>query len=329
MERKEEEESKRTALADEEDLNEEGEEAGSPTEEGASDDDDDDDDDDDEGSAGKEEGRDDDDDDDDDEGSVGKEEGRDDDDDDDDDEGSAGKEEGRDDDDEIDDEEEKKTLQRAGQDRKCVPGIIYLGHIPPRLRPKHVRNMLSVHGEIGRIFLQPEDRKLRRKKKSGSRQRNFTEGWVEFRDKRVAKRVAASLHNTPMGTRKRQRFYSDLWSIKYLHRFQWTHLSERLAYEQMVLQQRLRTEVSQVKKETNFYLNNVEKGARMDKLKRKREREGQQVEDKTWDFTQRQTEEEIQVKKRKKQLDKARLIQEKSQSNVSLLAKIFNAGKSD
>lgn len=58
------------------------------------------------------------------------------------------------------------------------------------------------------------DRKLRRKKKSGSRQRNFTEGWVEFRDKRVAKRVAASLHNTPMGTRKRQRFYADLWSLK-------------------------------------------------------------------------------------------------------------------
>lgn len=32
-----------------------------------------------------------------------------------------------------------------------------------------------------------------------------------------------------------------------------------------------------MKKETNFYLNNVEKGARMDKLKRKREKEGQQV----------------------------------------------------
>lgn len=30
-----------------------------------------------------------------------------------------------------------------------------------------------------------------------------------------------------------------------------------------------------------------------------------------------------------KHLDKARLIQEKSQSNVSLLAKIFNAGKSE
>lgn len=44
-----------------------------------------------------------------------------------------------------------------------------------------------------------------------------------------------------------------------------------------MLQQRLRTEVSQVKKETNFYLNNVEKGTRMEKLKRKKEKEGQQV----------------------------------------------------
>lgn len=43
---------------------------------------------------------------------------------------------------------------RPGQ--KCVPGILYLGHIPPRLRPKHLRNMMSPYGEVGRIFLQPE-----------------------------------------------------------------------------------------------------------------------------------------------------------------------------
>lgn len=61
----------------------------------------------------------------------------------------------------------------------------------------------------------PSDHQVRwRKKKSGLRRCDFTEGWVEFRDKRVAKRVAASLHNTPMGTKKRQKYYSDLWSIK-------------------------------------------------------------------------------------------------------------------
>ncbi|XP_063320176.1 activator of basal transcription 1 [Pelmatolapia mariae] len=227
---------------------------------------------------------------------------------------------------------EKKKIKNVFQDRKCVPGIIFLGHIPPRFRPKHLRNLLSVYGEIGRIFLQPEDRQVRkRKKKAGLRRCDFTEGWVEFRDKRVAKKVAASLHNTPMGTRKRQRFSSDLWCMKYLHRFQWIHLSERLAYEQTVLNQRLRTEVSQAKRETNFYLNNVEKSAHLDKLRKKRQRDGEQVEEKTWDFTQRQTEEEIQMKKKKKDtvsqkhLDKARLMEQKSQSNVSLLAKIFNS----
>uniref|UniRef100_A0A8C7WQX3 Activator of basal transcription 1 n=1 Tax=Oryzias sinensis TaxID=183150 RepID=A0A8C7WQX3_9TELE len=232
--------------------------------------------------------------------------------------------------------EEKAAVKKTPtscQDRKCVPGIVYLGHIPPRLRPKHLRNMLSVYGEIGRIFLQPEDHLVRRKKKkSGLRRCDFTEGWVEFRDKRVAKRVAASLHNTPMGTRKRQRFSSDLWCIKYLHRFQWTHLSERLAYEQTVLQQRLRTEVSQAKRETNFYLNNVEKSTRMDDRGRKGRSQAEQVDTKLWEFTQRQTEEEIQNNKKKKHNDyvnqknreKVQLIQQKSQSNVSLLCKIFN-----
>ncbi|XP_056130835.1 activator of basal transcription 1 [Lampris incognitus] len=225
----------------------------------------------------------------------------------------------------------KPTEEKKGgtscSDRKCVPGIIYLGHIPPRLRPKHLRNLFTPYGEIGRIFLQPEDRVVRRKKKkAGSRGCDFTEGWVEFRDKRVAKRVAASLHSTPMGNKKRSRFHSDLWCIKYLHRFQWTHLSERLAYEQSVLKQRLRTEVSQAKRETSFYLANVEKSHHMDKVRKKRKPGQDKVEEKTWDFTQHKTEEEIQLKKmNKKQRDKAHSIQQKSQSNVSLLAKIFNS----
>ncbi|XP_028568514.2 activator of basal transcription 1 isoform X1 [Podarcis muralis] len=208
--------------------------------------------------------------------------------------------------------------------KKVVPGIIYLGHIPPRFRPRHVRNLLSVHGEVGRIFLQPEERFIRKKKKkAGSNAKNFTEGWVEFRDKRVAKVVAASLHNTPMGVRKRSRFHYDLWNMKYLHRFKWTHLSERLAYERQVRQQRMRAEVSLAKRETNFYLQNVEKSKRFSE---KGNQGGQ--EEKSWGFVQRQTEEEIQTskgnKRLKKQLARAAEIQQKSQSNSSLLSKIFN-----
>ncbi|XP_076860163.1 activator of basal transcription 1 [Brachyhypopomus gauderio] len=227
---------------------------------------------------------------------------------------------------------------RMTKGKKCVPGIVYLGHIPPRLRPKHVRNMLGLYGEIGRVFLQSEDRSVKRKKrKAGNNGSSFIEGWVEFRDKRIAKRVALSLHNTPMASNRRSHFNSDLWSIKYLHRFQWCHLSERLAYEQTVYHQRMRTEISQAKRETNFYLASVEKSQTLDRLRKKRERKGESHEEKTWDFTQRRTEEEMRLERMKRNgpskknlqraQEKTKAIQEKAQSNVGLLAKIFSSSR--
>lgn len=96
----------------------------------------------------------------------------------------------------------------------------------------------------------------------------------------------------------------------------------------------MRTEISQAKKETNFYLASVEKSQNLQKLKKKKEKKGEVVEEKSWNFAQRPTEEEIQMKRIKdkgmseknlqKAKEKSKAIQEKSQSNVSLLAKIFN-----
>lgn len=96
----------------------------------------------------------------------------------------------------------------------------------------------------------------------------------------------------------------------------------------------MRTEISQAKKETNFYLASVEKSQNLQKLKKKKEKKGEVVEEKSWNFAQRPTEDEIQMKRFKdkgmseknlqKAKEKSKAIQEKSQSNVSLLAKIFN-----
>ncbi|XP_053551299.1 activator of basal transcription 1 isoform X2 [Bombina bombina] len=243
----------------------------------------------------------------------------------------------------VDHEEETEEMNGAPDKKikKVIPGIIYLGHIPPRFRPRHVRNMLSMHGEVGRIFLQAEERFVRKKKKkAGSNARDFTEGWVEFRDKRVAKLIAASLNNTPMGTRKKNRFHDDLWSMKYLHRFRWSHLSEQLAIERQVRKQRMRAEVSQAKRETNFYLQNVERSKQFSKADRKRAAEPDKEggPNKQWHFTQRKTEEEIQSLKAgggpsdgrrvEKRLQQVKQAQEKSQTSRSLLHKIFNPSQS-
>lgn len=57
--------------------------------------------------------------------------------------------------------------------KKVVPGIVYLGHVPPRFRPLHVRNLLSAYGEVGRVFFQAEGKPCveRRGDDAGSRAR--------------------------------------------------------------------------------------------------------------------------------------------------------------
>lgn len=242
--------------------------------------------------------------------------------------------EGRDGEQETEEEQEESEEAAGGAKKRVVPGIVYLGHIPPRFRPLHVRNLLSAYGEVGRIFFQPEDGFVRRKKSAaasatGGKKRvkyskDYTEGWVEFRDKRVAKRVATSLHNTPMGARRRSPFRYDLWNLKYLHRFTWSHLSEHLAFERQVRRQRLRAEVAQAKCETDFYLRSVERGKRFLAADRDSTRP-----DRSWAFAQRPTEEELRAWKAARPGVRERTllvnVQDQARSNRGLLAKIFGA----
>ncbi len=68
----------------------------------------------------------------------------------------------------------------------------------------------------------------RRKRMGGNSGKNFAEGWAEFEDKRVAKRVAAQLNGNPMGGKRRSAYHYDLWCLKYLSRFKWDHLTEEI-----------------------------------------------------------------------------------------------------
>lgn len=242
--------------------------------------------------------------------------------------------EGGDPEQEAEEEQDESEEAAGGAKKRVVPGIVYLGHLPPRFRPLHVRNLLSAYGEVGRVFFQPEDGFVRRKKKAaaaatGGKKRSkyskdYTEGWVEFRDKRVAKRVAASLHNTPMGARRRSPFRYDLWNLKYLHRFTWSHLSEHLAFERQVRRQRLRAEVAQAKRETDFYLRSVERGQRFLAADGDSTRPNS-----SWAFAQRPTEQELRARKaaRPGGRERARLAnaQDQARSNRGLLARIFGA----
>ena len=102
--------------------------------------------------------------------------------------------------------------------------------VPPYMRPQKMQHLLSQFGEVTRLYLAEEDQALarRRKKAGGNKNKCFTEGWVEFEDKKVAKQVAESLNGTRIGGKKRDFYAEDLWSIKYLRHFKWAHLTEKL-----------------------------------------------------------------------------------------------------
>lgn len=81
----------------------------------------------------------------------------------------------------------------------------------------------------------------------------FTEGWIEFDKKSEAKQAALVLNGQLIGGKKRHNmFRDDTWHLRYLSKFKWSNLTEKLAYDQKMRSQRLQTDLSKAKKEINF-----------------------------------------------------------------------------
>ena len=61
-------------------------------------------------------------------------------------------------------------------------------------------------------------------------------------------------------------YVGELWNLKYLHKFKWSHLTEKVAYERRVREQKLRVEMMQARRENASYTQLVETGKKLDKI---------------------------------------------------------------
>lgn len=78
----------------------------------------------------------------------------------------------------------------------------------------------DVRADAKRAFL--------RRKYTSTKKVHYTEGWVEFKDKRIARSVAEMLNAQPIGGKKGTRWRDDVWTMKYLPKFKWNMLTEQI-----------------------------------------------------------------------------------------------------
>ncbi|KAI5950380.1 ESF2 [Candida theae] len=164
-----------------------------------------------------------------------------------------------------------KELEKE-QKRIKKTGVCYLSKIPPYMKPAKLRSVLSRFGSIDRIFLKPEDASIyhKRVKYGGNKKKRFTEGWIEFVNKKDAKLCAQTLNGNKLGGKKTSYYYDDIINIKYLSGFKWMDLTQQIAKENEVRQAKLVLDLSQQNKFNKAFVHNVEQSKMIEGIKRKR-----------------------------------------------------------
>lgn len=103
------------------------------------------------------------------------------------------------------------------------------------MNPSSLRKLIEQRFDgVERIYMEQEREQNRknRVKSGGNRKIKYVEAWIEFAKKKTAKKCAFMMNNTLIGGKKRHNLYhDDLWTIKYLSKFKWHHLTEKQMYD--------------------------------------------------------------------------------------------------
>ncbi|KAL7629742.1 RNA-binding ATPase activator esf2 [Parahypoxylon ruwenzoriense] len=150
-------------------------------------------------------------------------------------------------------------------------GLVYLSRIPPFMKPAKLRSLLEPYGKINRIFLTPEDpqERSRRVRQGGNKKRCYTDGWVEFVNKKDAKKAVDLLNARTIGGKKNTYYRDDIWNLLYLKGFKWHNLTEQINSEMAERASRMRAEISKSTKENKEFVRNIEKAKMLDGMQAK------------------------------------------------------------
>ncbi|CAI4213029.1 unnamed protein product [Parascedosporium putredinis] len=167
----------------------------------------------------------------------------------------------------------------SSEDAIKKSGVLYVSRVPPFMKPHKLRTLLEPFGTINRTYLAPEDpaSHQRRVRAGGNKKKLFTEGWIEFVDKRDAKKAHQLLNARTIGGKKGSYYRDDVWSLVYLKGFKWRDLTAQIEKENAERESRMRAEISKAARENLEFVRNVEQAKQLDGIKAKKEKKDKRV----------------------------------------------------
>ena len=150
-----------------------------------------------------------------------------------------------------------------------------MSRIFPHMKPSRLRSLLTPYAPSGinRIFLTPETQEShsRRVRNGGSTRKTFTDGWIEFVDKREARIAVETLNTQTIGGKKGSYYHDDVWNLVFLEGFKWQDLTREIAAENAERANRMRAELTKTRREDRLFEGNVERAKMLDGMKEKRD----------------------------------------------------------
>lgn len=195
------------------------------------------------------------------------------------------------------------------------------------MKPHKAKNMFQQYGEVTRIYLSEEDnlQRIKRKEHGGNGAKQFTEGWVEFADKKVAKNVAESLNNTLIGGKKGSFYHDDIWNLKYLKGFKWDYLTEKMAYEKRVKEMKLRAAMLEAKRSNAEIVEQFEKNRVQQHIAERKKRKADPSVTGAGDNDSSGSRSELKRKFRQKKVIANSYGERQHKAKPALLAKVFSS----
>ncbi|KAJ5558426.1 Nucleotide-binding alpha-beta plait [Penicillium sp. DV-2018c] len=166
-----------------------------------------------------------------------------------------------------------KLAKLAKPPKKDKSGVIYFSSLPPYLKPFALKGLLEKRGFDGitKVFLAPLLPSAAGHKQRSNKRKLYTEGWVEFKNRKTAKICAETLNATIVGGPKSSWYHDDVWNIKYLRKYTWSDLMEQIQRERAEREARMRIETARAAKEAKVFIEGVENGRVADGIAKKNE----------------------------------------------------------